>query len=140
MTDAIPGTKTYAGGCHCGAVRYEVELDLSKPIGRCNCSICTKLASTGTSVKPAAFRLVGGEDALSRYAFGPAAARFFCRHCGIHVYGAGDIAELGGAFASVNCNTLDDVDPNHDLKIGYWDGRHDNWMAGMRDTPWPIRA
>lgn len=133
------GTKTHSGGCHCGAVRYEVELDLGKPIGRCNCSICTKIASTGTSVKPAAFRLVAGEGALSRYAFGPAAARFFCGSCGIHVYGAGDIPELGGAFVSVNCNTLDDVDPNHDLTIGYWDGRHDNWMAGMRETPWPIR-
>lgn len=140
MTDAISGTKTYTGGCHCGAVRYEVELDLGKPIGRCNCSICTKVASTGTSVKPAAFRLLAGEESLSRYAFGPAAARFFCRSCGIHVYGGGDIPELGGAFVSVNCNTLDDVDPNHDLQIGYWDGRHDNWMAGMRDTPWPIRG
>ena len=24
------------------------------------------------------------------------------------------------------------------IGIRYWDGRHNNWYAGTRDTPWPI--
>jgi len=40
---------------------------------------------------------------------------------------------------SVNLNTLDDVDPR-DVKVIYWDGRHDNWQAGPRDIAWPIVA
>ena len=37
----------------------------------------------------------------------------------------------------VNC--LDGIELR-DLSIQYWDGRHDNWEAGPRSTPWPILA
>ncbi len=46
---------------------------------------------------------------------------------------------LGGDFVSVNVNTLDDHDPST-TAVTYWDGRHDNWQAGARPTPWPITA
>ncbi len=64
-------------------------------------------------------------------------ARYFCKHCGVHVFGRGDVPELGGAFASVNVDCLDDVELSF-LKVGYWDGRHDNWQAGLRERPWPM--
>jgi hypothetical protein len=55
----------------------------------------------------------------------------------VHCFGSGHLAELGGDFVSINYNTLDDVDPL-DVKVSYWDGRHDNWQAGARDNPWRI--
>ena len=45
--------KTYHGSCHCGAVRFEAELDLAGETSKCNCSICTK-ARFWKSVVPAA--------------------------------------------------------------------------------------
>ena len=36
-----------------------------------------------------------------------ATPRFFCKTCGVHVYGTGDMPELGGAFVSINMQTLD---------------------------------
>jgi hypothetical protein len=128
---------THRGGCHCGAVRFEVDLEPGFRAGRCNCSICAKVAQTGCIVKPAAFRLTAGEDSLAKYTWGARiSTRHFCKHCGVHCFGAGHLAEIGGDFVSANLNCLDAVDVN-ELELVYWDGRHDNWMAGPRSTPWP---
>jgi len=134
------GVKTYAGGCHCGAVRFEADLDLSGPVGRCNCSICTKVNQAGVIVKPDAFRVTAGAENLSRYDLSVAPNhRAFCKRCGIQLYGAGHIPEIGGDFCSVNVLCLDGVEPL-DLTFVYWDGRHNNWQAGPRNEAWRMNA
>jgi hypothetical protein len=130
---------TCSGSCHCGAVRFEVELDLAAPLGRCNCSICTKLGVAGALVKPAAFRLLAGEDATAVYVWGAQISRrHFCRTCGVLCFGRGYLEEVGGDYVSVNANALDGIELT-ELPVQYWDGRHDNWEGGPRATPWPIK-
>jgi hypothetical protein len=131
------GTKLYQGGCHCGAVRFEASLDLAAGASRCNCSICQKLGATGGIAKPEAFRLLAGAENRGSYRWGSeTSVRYFCKTCGVHCYGEGNLPQLGGAFVSVSYNCLDGVDP-HQLPMIYWDGRHNNWQAGPRPTPWP---
>lgn len=89
-------------------------------------------------IKPAAFRIVRGGDDVGEYARNHGNRFQFCRRCGIHVAGGGDLPELGGAFVTVNVACIDDIDPAT-LEIVYWDGRHDNWRAGPRATPWPVQ-
>lgn len=125
----------HTGTCHCGAVRFEVEVDASKG-SRCNCRICTKLGATTSIVAPAAFTLRTDDSLLLGYG-NEYGTRSFCRTCGIFCFGRGHLEMLGGDYVSVNLDCLDDIDPA-DRTIAYWDGRHDNWQAGPRSTPWPV--
>jgi len=130
----------YRGGCHCAEVRFEAEIDFAAGIGRCNCTLCVKRGGAGAIIKPAAFRLLAGAESLGEYQFGQKVGHYrFCKRCGIHVFGHGHLEQLGGDFVSVNVLALDDIDPAT-LQYIYWDGRHDNWQAGPRPTPWPVAA
>src|SRR5262245_56569910 len=133
-------TTKHLGTCHCGAVRFAVAIDLSEGAGRCNCSVCTKISPASAIAKPDALTLLSDEAALGVYEWGAKISRrYFCKTCGVHCFGRGSLPELGGAYVAVNVNVLDDIDPST-LSITYWDGRHDNWDAGPRSTPWPIRT
>jgi hypothetical protein len=129
-------TKKHAGSCHCGAVKFVVEIDATRG-SRCNCSICTKLGGIGAIAKPDAL-VVEDESACSTYRWGGmTATRYFCKHCGVTCFLRGHLPELGGDYVSVLLNALDDIDPST-VELTYWDGRHNNWEAGPRDTPYPI--
>lgn len=131
------GVARHQGSCHCGAVRFSVLVD-GRAATRCNCSICTKLSQLSTSVKPEAFELISGEGNLGSYEWGgKVAKRYFCKTCGVFCFGRGHLELLGGDFVSVNFNCFDDFEVG-DVKVTYWDGRHNNWQAGARSTPWPI--
>jgi hypothetical protein len=132
--------ETYCGGCHCGAVRIEADVDLTSAVGRCNCTWCVKRGANGMILKPGALRLVAGEASLGEYVWGGKVGRyFFCKQCGVHLFSRGDLPQLGGEFAGLNVNCLDDIDPAK-LAVVYWDGRHNNWQAGPRATPGPVVA
>ena len=132
--------KTYIGSCHCGAVRFECDLDLAQGTSRCNCSICTKTRFWKAIVQADAFRLRQGENALSDYQFGGATGadihHFFCSICGIKTFGRGHLEELGGDFYAINVACLDDVTPEELAKapVSYEDGRNNNWGSPPAET------
>ena len=128
---------TYHGSCHCGAVRFEAEIDLGAGTGKCNCSYCSKSRNWNAILKPDAFRLLAGEDALADYQFGTRQGHHrFCRTCGIHTHSHGDIPEIGGAFVSVQLGTLDDaaVAALADAPVHFSNGRDNDWMHPPAET------
>ena len=121
--------ETHHGACHCGAVKFTVDLDLSQGLSRCNGSFCRRRGALGAIVKPSAFHLVSGEPSLSEYAFNARVGHYrFCKVCGVHVYGHGTLDLLGGAFVSVNVDCIDDVDLSG-VEVRYLDGRADTWQV-----------
>jgi hypothetical protein len=122
--------KTYAGSCHCGAVKYEADLDLTQGAGRCNCRICMKTRQWGAMTKPQAVRLTAGGDALADYVVGGGIGHHrFCKTCGVRVFATGHLEQLGGDFAVVFVNTLDHLSDADfaAIPIAYADGCNDNW-------------
>ena len=75
---------TYAGSCHCGVVRFEVDTGFPE-LTTCDCSICRRKNALMVKVHESDFRLLAGHDALAEYQFHTFTARhYFCKTCGIY--------------------------------------------------------
>jgi hypothetical protein len=126
--------KTYSGGCHCGAVRFEAEIDLADGTNRCNCSVCAKARSWFALVQPDRFRLLAGADAQAEYQWMPPGRDAsnlhyrFCKICGIRTAGRGEHGPQGGLFYFIAVASLDDADPDElAASIRYVDGRQNRF-------------
>lgn len=112
---------TWAGGCHCGRVRYKVETDLARLVS-CNCSICQKRGSILAFVPAANFELVSAMDDLTDYQFGGKTIHHsFCTTCGVASFARGEKGD-SGPMVAINVNCLDGVDAS-DFKPSLFDGR-----------------
>jgi len=132
--------KTYSGSCHCGAVRFEADIDLSQGTNRCNCSICAKARSWFALVSPDRFRQLSGAEAQAEYQWTPAGQPAsnlhyrFCKTCGVRTAGRGEHGPDGGPFYFIAIGALDDADAD-DLanSIRYVDGRHGRFDRPPKD-------
>ena len=131
--------KTYTGGCHCGAVRFEADVDISVGTGKCNCTYCAKVRLWSVQATPDTFRLVSGERELTDYRGGnPVAHHPFCRRCGIHAFDRVEMPNgTGRAYYNVSIACLDGVDVAELMAapVYFYDGLHDRWG----ETPEEVR-
>jgi hypothetical protein len=129
--------KTYKGSCHCGAVKFEADIDLAQGTNKCNCSICTKTRNWNVIVKPDAFRQISGDGSLSDYRFGTRqGSHLFCSNCGVRTFERGHVKEIGGDYVSIKLASLDEVDPRELLAapVRYANGRDNKWWEPPAET------
>ncbi|MDV2439706.1 GFA family protein [Acinetobacter gerneri] len=74
--------------CHCGAIRFTVELsDGFNTLRRCNCSFCRMRGAVAVSAPLSGINVYQGKDKLTEYSFNTRqAAHFFCSVCGIYTF------------------------------------------------------
>ena len=123
--------KTYQGSCHCGAVRFEAGIDLSKGTFRCNCSICFKTRAWLAGIPASDFRLLSGAESLGDYQFGRKAIHHrFCTKCGVRAF------SQAGEQVAVRVNCLDGVAPQEliEAPVKYFNMLHDDMKSPPAET------
>ncbi len=99
----------YTGGCHCGKVRYEVEITLDNAI-ECNCSICSKKGWTLAFTPKENFKLIQGKENLTDYQFNKHLIHhYFCKTCGISSFAIGK-GNDGTEMSAINIRCLDHIE------------------------------
>jgi len=110
----------YKGGCHCGAIQFEVEASEVIECKDCNCSICSKSGYLHLIVPKSKFKLLQGESNLTTYTFGTAVAKHrFCKICGVKSFYI-PRSNPDGYDVNVRC-----LEPQpRELIIETFDGKH----------------
>jgi hypothetical protein len=133
--------ETHVGSCHCGAIRFEADIDLDAGSNRCNCSYCAKVRTWFAFARgPERLRVLDGSG-ISEYRW--VAPGFdeshllytFCRICGVRTFARGDLEALGGVFHAVHIPTLD-LSPERRARIpvSYLNGREGRYDEVPKHT------
>ncbi|MBT1063510.1 GFA family protein [Bowmanella sp. Y26] len=111
----------YDGGCQCGAISYEVDVDLENTI-TCNCSRCQRMGFVLAFTSTDNFTLKSGEEGLTEYLFNNKAIRhLFCKTCGVESFAYGKMPD-GTQTVAINVNCLSGVEPR-ELNSQHVNGR-----------------
>ena len=118
------------GGCHCGAVRFEVLAPEEIEPTECTCSICRMTGYLHLIVEAERFRLLEGQDRLSTYTFNTGTAKhMFCSVCGVKGFYVPRSKPDG---YSINVRCLDDGQVNV-RRVTIFDGKH--WEEAIANHP-----
>ena len=115
-----------AGGCHCGAVRFEVQTPDIIEVEDCNCSMCACTGFLHIIVPSSRFRLRQGAERVASYTFNTGTAKhMFCLVCGVKSF---YVPRSNPDGFSVNLRCLDDPKSFDEVRIVNFNGRGD-WEA-----------
>ena len=139
---AVPDTRatTLLGGrCHCGNLQYAMvwRSAVSLTLRACGCGYCSRHGAAWISHPDAPVELIiRDSDLVLAYRFGTASADFLsCRRCGILTLARADIA--GHAYAVLNANTLESVDPRECARVATdFDGEDRDQRRARRQHNW----
>ena len=124
------------GGCHCGYISYEAEIDPDK-IRVCHCTDCQTLSGSAfrfnASTREGTFKLLSGE--LKIYVktaeSGANRRQSFCPECGTPIYATSMDAEpktYGLRMGSVH--QRDKLAPN----VQIWTRSEQSWVADLKSV------
>ena len=114
----------HTASCHCGAVVVEVEAPEDIEAYECNCSLCERVGYLHLIVPAHRFRLVQGQEVLTKYTFNTGVAQhLFCKVCGVKPFYV-PRSNPDGFSVNVRCMDRSRI---RSLKVLPFDGK--NWEA-----------
>ena len=125
------------GGCHCGAITYEAEIDADKVV-ICHCTDCQTLSGSAFRTvafsKEGAFTLLGGTPKIYVKTADSGAKRqqAFCPECGTPIYATSD--SDGPKVYGIRAGTIrqrDRLAP----RLQVWGRSRQHWLDEIGDTP-----
>ncbi len=128
----IEVTGEVTGGCHCGAIRYEITGDVLNH-SLCHCVDCRRSSGApmvGWAMLPDSALTVTGEPSI--YASSEHARRYFCIQCGTGLFYSNDALIPG--MVDVQTATLDepeDLPAEAHIQVAERIG----WMADVHRLP-----
>jgi hypothetical protein len=136
--------KTFHGSCHCGAIRFEADLDLSEGIRKCNCTFCVKSGYRKAFTSYEGLRVLQGKEAMRDYQPVPSnwppgnINHYHCTTCSSHPFSRGYLDQMGGNFWAVNVSCLDDATQEElgAAPIVYEDGLNNRQQEAPAVTSW----
>ncbi|MFD1613163.1 GFA family protein [Sphingomonas tabacisoli] len=121
------------GGCHCGAVRYEIEGEAAHS-GFCHCSDCRRSAGAPLvawiAFPASGLTVTKGEAKV--YASSENGRRHFCPDCGTGLFYFNEVALPG--IVDIQSATLDDPEaaiPDAHINVA----ERISWMATAHELP-----
>ena len=112
---------THRGGCHCGAVSFELRAPARITVQRCNCSMCRMSGFEHLIVPATRFKLLSGGQQLQCYTFNTGTAKhLFCQRCGVKSF---YVPRSNPDGYSVNARCLGQALPDSTVHEPF-DGRH----------------
>ena len=124
--------ETFAGSCHCGAIRFEVALDPAMPTRKCNCSFCMRTRFWKALARCDDFRLLDGAEQLADYQFGECHVHHsFCRRCGVHPFSRSETGHENSDLYAISIACLESANARklYDAPVRHEDGRNDDWWT-----------
>ena len=121
-----------SGGCHCGAVRYEMTEEVAHH-ALCHCTDCRKASGapvTAWAMAAADQVTITGEPVT--YASSEHGRRLFCGACGTSLFYTNDVVFPG--MIDVQSATLDDPDAIP-LQAQIQTAERIGWMTHLGDLP-----
>ena len=126
------------GSCHCGAIRYEAEVDPATA-GICHCTDCHVLSGTAFRVfvraLPGTFKLLAAAPRIyiKTAESGAKREQAFCEHCGSPIYAATPGAPEPRIY-SLRAGTIQERDQLH-VAAQIWTKSRMHWVDELASAP-----
>lgn len=124
--DSNQSTETWNGSCHCGNVKFTLNLRGSlyeDNTTTCNCTICTRNGYLMIYPQHTDITWHSGKDTLKSYKFfSNRIGHRFCPECGTSVCAYSDVPGFVDGVTALNIRTLENVEFEK-LKLKKVDGR-----------------